>query len=333
VGATSGHRLRGRLPQPSGPGVLGRRRTYLRREGEEAPVEHRPVDSTVRFVEPAEVRPDLILGRGRRGPWDAIEVQLEVDEDKGRRWFLLAAMLHDQRGCMGDLWVITASRRTATWARAACDAAGRAGTRMRVEPIVLLLGRKEVELLLDDGRPSLAFFAAWAMQRRHGPDAEQVAERAMEVSDRLPHAALRRRQELDIMGVLNGRLVKKLQETIMDDKRYAESRWVREMRHEMFGDHEAEFLARGEARGKAEGKAEGEAKGKREALLLVLDGRGLAISRAQRAAILACEDLARLDRWIAASIKAASVQELLAEAPKKNGARNGAAKHRAARAG
>jgi hypothetical protein len=35
---------------------------------------HRPVDSTVRFVEPAEIRPDLILGRGRRGPWDAIEV-------------------------------------------------------------------------------------------------------------------------------------------------------------------------------------------------------------------------------------------------------------------
>jgi predicted transposase YdaD len=122
------------------------------------------------------------------------------------------------------------------------------------------------------------------------------------------------------MGVLNGRLVKKLQETIMDDKRYAESRWVREMRHELFADT------------LAEGRTEGRAEGKREALLLVLDGRGVAITRAQRAAILACEDLAKLDRWIAASGKAASVQELLAEAPKKNGARNGSAKHRAARA-
>jgi predicted transposase YdaD len=128
--------------------------------------------------------------------------------------------------------------------------------------------------------------------------------------------------------VLNGRLVKKLQETIMDDKRYAESRWVREMRHEMFGDHEAEFLARG----KAEGKAEGEAKGKRDALLLVLEGRGLSMTKAQRAAILTCEDLAKLDRWVAASGRVASVQELLAEAPKKNGARNGSAKHRTARA-
>src|SRR5579863_611015 len=38
----------------------------------------RPVDSTVRFLDPAEVRPDLLLAGGRRGPWDAIEVQLRI---------------------------------------------------------------------------------------------------------------------------------------------------------------------------------------------------------------------------------------------------------------
>jgi hypothetical protein len=68
---------------------------------------------------------------------------------------------------------------------------------------------------------------------------------------------------------------------------------------------------------------------------MVLEGRGLSISRAQRAAILACADLAQLDRWVAGSGKAASVQELFAGAPatKKTSMRNGAAKHRAARAG
>jgi hypothetical protein len=116
---------------------------------------------------------------------------------------------------------------------------------------VLLLGRDQVDALLDQGRPSLAFFAAWAVQRRHGPKAEQIVERALDITDDLP------------------------------------------------------------------------------------EGRGLSITRAQRAAIRACEDLARLDRWIAASGKAGSVQELLAEtpAPKRNGAQNGAARHRAARAG
>ena len=209
------------------------------------------------------------------------------------------------------------------------DSTGKNGTRVRLEPIVLLIGRDEVDALLDEGRPSLAFFAAWAMQGRRGPEAERVVKRTMELTDRLPARALRQQQRTDIMGVLNGRLAEKLKERVMEAKRSTEPRWVREMREEMFGDQvralKPKFVA--------EGEAKGEAKGKREALLMWLQGRGLAISRAQRAAILACEDLAKLDRWIAASGKAATVQELLAEAPKKNGARNGAAKHRTARAG
>jgi hypothetical protein len=301
--------------------------------GKPPPARPRPVDSTVRFIDPEEVRPDLVLARGKRGPWDAIEVQRRIDWSKDRRWLLLVALLNNQRGSMGELWVVTASKRTAAWARTVCDAVGRKGTRIRLEPIVLLLGREEVASLLDAGRPSLAFFAAWAMHARHGPEAERIVERALDITDELPDAALRRQQERDIMGVLNRRLVEKLKETIMDDKRNSESRWVREMRHELFADAMAEGEVRGKAEGEAKGKAEGKAEGKRESLLLVLEGRGLAITRAQRAAILACEDLAKLDRWIAASGKAATVQELLAEAPKKNGARNGAAKHRTARAG
>jgi hypothetical protein len=289
----------------------------------------RPVDSTARFAEPSEVRPDVILAQGTRGPWNAIEVQLRRDRSKGRRWRLLVALLHDQRGRMGDLWIITASRRTATWARTACDAVGPHGTRIRVEPIVLLLGREDVASLLDEGRPSLAFFAAWAMQGRRGPEAEQVVVRAMEISDLLPDQALRERQETDIMGVLDRRLAEKLEEKVMEAKRSTEPRWMLEMKHRMFGEYEAGWLARGNA----EGEAKGEAKGKRDALILILEGRGLSITRPQRAAILACDDLVKLDRWIAASGTAASVAELLTPAPKKNGARNGAARHRAARAG
>jgi hypothetical protein len=284
----------------------------------------RPVDSTARFAEPAEIRPDIILAHGKRGPWNAIEVQLRRDRSKGRRWLLLVALLHDQRGCMGDLWVITASRRTATWARTACDAVGPHGTRIRVEPIVLLLGREDVASLLDEGRPSLAFFAAWAMQGRRGPEAEQVVLRAIEISDLLPDQTLRERQETDIMGVLDRRLVAKLEETMMDPNRKIESRWVREMRHRMFGDEVAAL--------KPKFVAEGEVKGKRDALILILEGRGLSITRPQRTAILACDDLAKLDCWIAASVTVASVAELLPPAPQKNGARKGSIKQRAARA-
>jgi hypothetical protein len=135
------------------------------------------------------------------------------------------------------------------------------------------------------------------------------------------------------MGVLDGRLAEKLKEKVMEAKRSTEPRWVREMKHEMFGEHEAGWLAKGKAEGEAKGEAKGKAEGRRDALLLILDGRGLSITRTQRAEILACVDLPTLDRWIVGAVKAASVRELLAApAPRKNGARNGSTKHRAARA-
>jgi hypothetical protein len=64
--------------------------------------------------------------------------------------------------------------------------------------------------------------------------------------------------------------------------------------------------------------------GKQEALVTVLEGRGLRLSRAQRAAIRDCTDSATLHRWLGAAGTAASVEELLAPAPpqKKRRARS-----------
>jgi hypothetical protein len=62
--------------------------------GKPPPAGHRLADSTVRFVDPIEVRPDLILAHGKRGPWDAIEVQLRRDSRKARRWGVLVGALN-----------------------------------------------------------------------------------------------------------------------------------------------------------------------------------------------------------------------------------------------
>jgi hypothetical protein len=67
------------------------------------PAGRRLADSTVRFVEPIEVRPDIILAHGKRGPWDAIEVQLRKDPRKARRWGVLVGALNDQRRRMDSL--------------------------------------------------------------------------------------------------------------------------------------------------------------------------------------------------------------------------------------
>jgi hypothetical protein len=78
----------------------------------------------------------------------------------------------------------------------------------------------------------------------------------------------------------------------------------------------AEGLAAGEAKGLAEGEAkglaEGEAKGRAAALLVVIAGRGLGPSEAERRRILEECDLGRLERWLAAAPTCPTIAELLA---------------------
>jgi hypothetical protein len=51
--------------------------------------------------------------------------------------------------------------------------------------------------------------------------------------------------------------------------------------------------------------------GKAEAVLAVLDARGLAVSAPERVRILACTDLATLEQWVRRAVTAASAEELL----------------------
>jgi len=59
-------------------------------------------------------------------------------------------------------------------------------------------------------------------------------------------------------------------------------------------------------------EAAGEARGKAEAILSVLESRGLAVSADQRQEILRCADLACLDRWPRRAALAASTAEVIA---------------------
>ena len=58
---------------------------------------------------------------------------------------------------------------------------------------------------------------------------------------------------------------------------------------------------------------EGICRGKAEAVLAMLDTRGVPLDRDARDQILGERDLARLERWIARAIVCASAAELLAE--------------------
>jgi hypothetical protein len=63
-------------------------------------------------------------------------------------------------------------------------------------------------------------------------------------------------------------------------------------------------------RGKAEGLAEGLAEGEADAVLLVLEARGLKIAAADRARISACTDLDQLRTWVTRAATVAAVSDL-----------------------
>jgi membrane protein involved in colicin uptake len=73
---------------------------------------------------------------------------------------------------------------------------------------------------------------------------------------------------------------------------------------------EAKGKAEGEAKGKAEGEAKGKAEGRAEALVRVLQARGLAPTAEQRQRILGCADAAALDRWIDRAVSCSSIEDM-----------------------
>ena len=257
------------------------------------------VDSAVRLAAPVELRPDLLLETDE-GRWLAVEVQGSVDPEKSRHWPLLASVLHARYG-MGDLVVITPSRRVADWARKVASVSGPLSTRLALSPVVLLLAGSQLSLLLDAQRPELALFAAWAMQTRHGTEARAVVRRALELTASLPEP-LRTVQARAILSVLSERMLGFLREADMDPEKIPEGPAMRLFRREVF--------AEGEAKGRAEGVAEGEARGKRDALLAILSARRLVPSDEQRARIEGCSKLAQLDRWIVRAATAGGVDDI-----------------------
>ncbi len=60
-------------------------------------------------------------------------------------------------------------------------------------------------------------------------------------------------------------------------------------------------------------RAKGNEEGRAEAIVKVLEARGIPVSGAERQEILTCQDLARLDRWLARAALASSTEEVTAE--------------------
>ena len=254
------------------------------------------VDSVVRFADVKEVRPDLVFTLPEKR-WLVLEVQHKVDKVKRRRWPLVMSALLDEYHAMGDLVVLTPSRRVATWARRKVAWKGSLGSRLRVVPVVLEMSLETVETLLDQAatEPRLAFVAAWSLQRKRGPRAKAYVRRMLTLTAELPTQA-RAEQLRALFQLVSAPLAAYMQEFLMNLDALPENEAFQKLKHALEGD--------AQARGKLEGEREGKLEGERAALLRYLDRRGVALTVAQRATIEDCRDLATLERWLDAAFTA-----------------------------
>lgn len=252
-------------------------------------------DSVLRLVQPVELRPDLVLAQGDRGPWVLVEIQLDPDPDKKRRWPLAAAMLLDAREVMGDIVVITSARTTAMWAESVAFSRGRMGTTLHLEPVVVLLSEDEAERLLSEEHPELGFFAAFAMHERYGERARVIVSKALQLAGKLP-SHLQAAQFWAIFGVLSEPMRAWLEEVAMNPQTMPKD--------EAF----ERFWQAIEAR-----ERRAEVRGEVQALLKVLDARGLAPDEAARVRIEACTDKTMLEEWLVRAATASTLASVFGE--------------------
>jgi hypothetical protein len=253
-------------------------------------------DSSVRVIDAIEVHPDLLFIQGKkRGPWRMIELQRSNDETKQRRWIIAGAALFDQRGVMGDIYVVTHTRATAQWARSVATAVGPHGTQLSLEPVVIHITREIAERLLATGRPELAVFASWAVHHQHGREAVKVVQRAVLMAQKARSKSLRDATIRAIFNMLDGVLRATVYKMIMDFSKIPEGPVHQYLREQ--------FEERGEKRGEKRGEA--------EALLLVLKQRGIVVDAASRKKILACVEKAKIETWIRRSLTASSLRDVL----------------------
>jgi hypothetical protein len=232
-----------------------------------------------------------------------VEVQLREDARKRSSWPVYVAALRRQLGCPAWLFVVTPDETVAAWASQPIEL-GHPGFVL----IPSVLSPASIPYVLDPELaardPELAVLSAMAHGRGDPARAAEVAITAIGAVARLDEDPGTLYYDLVINAL--GPAAKAALEELMNSGHYE---YQSDFARKYVAQGRAEGKAEGEAKGKAEGEAKGEAKGKAEAVLAVLGARNIDVPAATRERLLACTDLATLDRWLVVAVTASSVDE------------------------
>jgi len=230
-------------------------------------------------------------GDGARSLVVLVEVQLLKNARKPPTWLLYQAAAQVRHSCDVVVLVIAPDAKVAHWARRPLPV----GPSGRYAPVVL--GPTDVPPLatldVEHASPELAVLSLLA----HGKRAERavILRAARPILSLEPSVAL---LYFDLLcSILGKSFVRAVEDLMIGGE-------------PLFHVHK-KYYRDGKAEGRAEGKAEGRAQGLREALLKILTARGLFPTADQHDALVACQDLPRLERWLDAALRAGSVEEVL----------------------
>lgn len=232
----------------------------------------------------------LELDFGRCGV--VVEVQRQPDEEKAWTWPLYIATFRARERCPAMLLVIAPKRSVAEWCARTIETGHPGHT---LTPLVLQ--PDNVPELTDPkdflANPPMGVLSA--MLHGNGPEGMKVLQAASDGTDLIADAdrQLARRYVDCVLAVVPQAARGALEALMMTESEFY-----------------SDTFRNVEAKGRVEGRAEGSAAAKAEAVLTVLEARGLAVTEAQRERISGCHDLAQLQTWIARAATIESAGEL-----------------------
>lgn len=274
-------------------------------------------DSNLTVLRHRKLRVDLamMLSSGTQRHLILVEPQLGRDPEKRASWpgYLLQA-LH-LFGCRIDLVVLTLTATMKAWASRPIAIGS---PRMVLTPLVM--GPDDIPHVTEpeqvQARPELAVLSYLAHHKgKTGRAIEAALIRGLLAlrRHRHKHAAMYLDFATSLMDKSRKAMVEKMW-TIDDYKPVgAGKKFYDQGIKAGLAKGRAKGKTEGKAEGRAEGKAEGRAEGKAEALLAVLLGRAVRISRPARARILAERNLALLDQWLARAAVATREADVFGE--------------------
>lgn len=223
------------------------------------------------------------------------EVQRKRDLGKLRTWKLYVAHLETELDVDVALLIFGPNPATARWYKGRLDSKG---SSLILRPFIFT--PQDVPLVFDAeearSNPALAAFSMICHGRQAAVDGmfPILAEALQSVS---PDRAILY-YDIVLAGLpVSARLRWEAFMTSVADKYHSE----------VF----REIAARNFAEGEAQGEAKGEAKGEAQAVLTVLDARGISTPAHVRETILGCTDLVKLETWLRRAVTAATAEEVV----------------------